>query len=127
MGKYPFEGYANEDIIIYDDRENVSFEEFANVANTWDIVMPVFGEVRFNTQDWKVGHTRNIIVLSNKTIEQCMKEEDWQRMKKRFIQIVNPVLKPLEENSSDDEEEKPQEAQGIQPLNVPACESQWMN
>lgn len=103
MGKYPFEGYADQDIIIYDDRKSVSFEEFSDVLNTWDMVHPVYGEVRYTQQNWKMGHTRNIIVLSNKTIEQSVPEEDVIRMKKRFIQIVNPKLLLPEEESDDDE------------------------
>lgn len=102
MGAYPFEGYANQDIIIYDDRTNVSFEEFSDVLNTWDIVKPIYGQIRYVTHNWKVGHTRNVIVLSNKTIEDSMKEEDWVRMKKRFIQIVNPVL--IDETELSDDE-----------------------
>jgi len=102
-GPYPFEGYLDQDIIIYDDREGVSFSEFASVLNTWEIIQPVAGQVRYNVQNWKIGHTRSVIVLSNKTIEQSMPEEDWQRMKKRFIQIVNPVLIPPEEVSDDDD------------------------
>lgn len=102
MGKYPFEGYLDQDIIIYDDRKSVSFEEFSDVLNTWNIVHPVYGEVRFLTQNWKVDHCRAVIVLSNKTIEESMPQEDWLRMKKRFIQIVNPTLIPPEELSDDD-------------------------
>lgn len=105
-GPYPFEGYDDEDVIVYDDRQGVAFEEFASVLNTWDILMPVAGQVRYVTQHWKIGHTRSIIVLSNKTIEESMKEEDHQRMKKRFIQIVNPKLLLDDEVSSDDEEQK---------------------
>jgi len=105
VGKYPFEGYEDEDIIIYDDREGVTFQEFASVLNTWDIIQPVAGEIRYITKNWKVGHTRSCIVLSNKTIEESIPEEDHARMKKRFIQIVNPVLLNPEE-VSDDEEEK---------------------
>lgn len=105
MGKYPFEGYRDQDIIIYDDRKEVTFEEFSDVANTWDIRKPVFGEVRFRTQDWKLSHSRNIIVLSNKTIEEAMKEEDHQRMKKRFIQIVNPTLLDPDEISDAEEQD----------------------
>lgn len=107
-GKYPFEGYLDQDIIVYDDRDGVSFAEFASVLNTWDIVQPVAGEVRYNVQNWKLGHTRSIIVLSNKTIEQSMPEDDWQRMKKRFMQIVNPkLLEDHELSSSDDDEAEP--------------------
>jgi len=105
-GPYPFEGYLDQDIIVYDDREGVSFAEFASVLNTWDIVQPVAGQVRYNVLNWKLGHTRSVIVLSNKTIEDSMKEEDWLRMKKRFVQIVNPVLLLPEEVSSDEEKDE---------------------
>lgn len=109
MGKYPFEGYKDQDIIIYDDRSGVTFEEFADVLNTWDITHPVFGEVRFTTQNWKLGHTRSIIVLSNKTIEESLPDTDWNRMKKRFIQIINPTLLDPDE-MSEAEEEQPEQA-----------------
>lgn len=103
-GPYPFEGYLNQDIIVYDDRDKVSFSEFASVLNTWDIVQPVAGEVRFTTLNWKLGHTRSIIVLSNHTIEDIMPVEDHARMKKRFIQIVNPKLIPPEEMSDNEDD-----------------------
>lgn len=102
-GKYPFEGYEDQDIVVYDDRQGVKFEEFASVLNTWDIPMPIAGEIRYITQNWKIGHTRSIIVLSNKTLEESMEPDDIQRMRKRFIQIVNPVLKALEDIDSDDD------------------------
>jgi len=114
MGKYPYEGYCDQDIIIYDDRKGVQFEELSDVLNTWEFLHPVYGEVRFTTQNWRMGHTRNVIVLSNKTIEQSFPEEDWLRVKKRFIQIVNPVLIPLSEKSDDDEEMKQAEPEFAQ-------------
>lgn len=101
VGKYPFEGYAGEEIIVYDDREP-SFEEVSDVLNTWLIQSPVYGEVRFRTQDWPIGATRSIIVLSNKTIEDTYKMLDVERMKKRFIQISHPVLIKEEEQSDDE-------------------------
>nr|WAE42220.1 MAG: replication associated protein [Cressdnaviricota sp.] len=101
-GKYPYEGYADQQLIIYDDRTKVPFEEFSDVLNTWEFIHPVYGEVRFRTQDWKISQTRNVIVLSNKTIEESMPEEDWERMKKRFIQIINPVLIPQDEKSDEE-------------------------
>jgi len=104
-GPYPFEGYADQDIIVYDDREGVSFAEFASVLNTWAIIMPIAGQIRYTTKNWKLNHTRNIIVLSNKTIENSMEIDDHLRMKKRFIQIVNPVLMDPNDKSDDEEEE----------------------
>lgn len=108
LGKYPYEGYRNQDIIIYDDRSGVTFDEFSDACNVWNIPKPIYGEVRFTTQDWKIGHARNIIVLSNLTIEEYFQQHDWSRMKKRFIQIVNPTLMDPAD-MSDDEYEIPQQ------------------
>lgn len=106
-GPYPFEGYSDQDIIIYDDREGVTFAEFASVLNTWAIITPIAGQIRYITKNWKLNHTRSVIVLSNKTIEESMEPEDHQRMKKRFIQIVNAVLMdPGEKSDSDSEVEQ---------------------
>lgn len=101
---YPFEGYDGEDIIVYDDRDDTTFAEFSNVANTWEIECAVFGKVRYRKQYWPIGATRNIIVLSNKSIEEHFKSEDWDRIKKRFIEIKNPTLLEEGEMSSDDED-----------------------
>lgn len=102
MGKYPYEGYAGESLIIYDDRSGVSFAEFSDVCNTWDIPHPIYGEVRYVTADWPLSKTRNVIVLSNHTVEESMPAEDHLRMKKRFIQIVNPKLIEDDEKSDDE-------------------------
>lgn len=110
-GKYPFEGYDDQDIVVYDDRESVSFAEFSSVLNTWDIVEPIAGEIRYNTKNWKLGHTRSVIVLSNHTIEESMKPEDVQRMRKRFIQIVNPILLQPSDLSSPEPEELQQSSE----------------
>lgn len=118
-GDYPFEGYQNQEIIIYDDRTKVPFSEFSAVLNKWDIIMPVVGKVRYTTQNWPLGHTRSCVVLSNKTIEESMPQEDWVRMKKRFIQIVNPVL--LDEDDSDAEDgEEDVEERAIAPAGAQA-------
>nr|WAE42227.1 MAG: replication associated protein [Cressdnaviricota sp.] len=112
LGKYPYEGYDGEEIIIYDDRGKVSFEEYSNVLNTYKVRTPVYGEVRFRTQDWPVNTTRSIIVLSNLKIEDSFQDADSalmdlniKRMKKRFIQIINPVLINPDELSDNEEEE----------------------
>lgn len=115
-GPYPFEGYNDAEIVVYDDREGVDFSEFASVLNTWNIVQPVAGQVRYTTRNWKIGQTRSVIVLSNKTIEDTFSTTDKEldslnhrRMKKRFMQIVNPVLKDEAESDSDDEQEEKKE------------------
>lgn len=99
-GPYPFEGYDGESIIIYDDREP-EFAEVSNVLNTWNIIMPVWGQVRYKTQNWPLGQTRNVIVLSNKRIENAYEEADVERMRKRFIQIINAKLCPPEVDEED--------------------------
>lgn len=109
-GDYPFEAYQNEELIIYDDRDQITFEEFSNVANVYKIETHVYGKARFVAVNWPRapplpnvpiprGAVRNIIVLSNQTIEvQCPNDVD--RMKARFKQIINANLLPLEMQSA---------------------------
>lgn len=111
-GPYPFEGYGDQDIIVYDDREGVTFAEFASVLNRWDIVQPIAGQIRYVTKSWKLGHVRSVIVLSNKTIESSMEPEDHIRMKKRFIQIVNPVLMDPNDASEDEQDQAVEDSEG---------------
>lgn len=116
MGKYPFEGYNGAEIVIYDDREaEVTFAEFSDVCNVWNIVKPIYGEVRFRTQNWPLNAIRCVIVLSNKMIEDVFQGTHLNAMKKRFIQILNPKLK---EEDSDTEEEQKQEEHKEQEMKV---------
>lgn len=112
-GEYPFEAYKGEELIIYDDRDNISFEEFSNVANVYKVDTHVYGKARFVRVTWPRappvgppprGAVRNIIVLSNLTIEQqCPNDVD--RMKARFKQIINAKLAPDHFISHDDPED----------------------
>lgn len=106
-GPYPFEQYNDQDIVIYDDKDNISFAEFSSVLNTYQIETPRWGQSRYVPKYWKEGHTRNIIVLSNKTIEEQFEATpiDIKRMKSRFIQIKNVQLCTDNEESDSEEEE----------------------
>lgn len=68
--EFPYEGYDNQDLIVYDDHAPKSFSELANIVNTHNVPMQVAGKHRYTTLNWMMGHTRTIIVLSNKTIQQ---------------------------------------------------------
>lgn len=133
MGKYPFEGYGDQELIVYDDRKGVTFEEFSDVLNTWDMPHPVYGEVRFVTANWRMGTTRSVIVLSNLTIEESFQNADSElqstnikRMKKRFITILNPKLLTAEEMAAlsvEDLEDRLESAS----VQVPASSSDEFN
>lgn len=62
-GKYPFENYMNEEIIIYDDIVPVR-EDLINATNTWKVLKSI-GQVRYKEQYWKIGQERLVIVISN--------------------------------------------------------------
>lgn len=61
---YPYEQYRDEDLIIFDDL-TPTFAEIAAITATFKIRTQVFGNVRYNSKFWKLGHTRTIIVISN--------------------------------------------------------------
>lgn len=85
--RYRYENYQDEDIIIYDDK-SCSFAEYSDVLNTFKLRQQVSGAVRNVTKYWKRNHTRNIIVLTNKTIEQVgFSEAHVPAMHARFITI----------------------------------------
>lgn len=62
--KYPFEGYNDQNLILYDD-SFPSFQCIADVCNTHLHQKHVYGPVRFVEKYWKLEQTRTIIVLSN--------------------------------------------------------------
>lgn len=84
-GKYPFELYNDEEIIIMDDF-TLSFDMIANILNVWTLPMHVAGDVRYVSKEWKLNSVRNIIVLSNKCIDEIYtKNKD--AMLARFVYI----------------------------------------
>lgn len=98
---YPFEGYNDAEIIIYDDREDVTFAEFSDILNVWNIVKPVFGKTRYKKQYYTMGAVRSIIVMSNKKIEDVFEGVHLNAMKARFMQIINPKLMDKEDENED--------------------------
>lgn len=72
--KYPYEQYDNEDIIIFDDIQNIRFDEIASITNTYSIKTPVYGDIRYFNKFYKLEHTRTVIVVSNKPPEYELKK-----------------------------------------------------
>lgn len=62
---YRFEGYDDQDVIIYDD-VHPGVKELIEVSNTWECERERFGKARYMRRYWKEGHSRMIIVLSNR-------------------------------------------------------------
>lgn len=88
-GKFPFEHYNNEPVIVYDDRLPC-FKEVAAVSNTHWLATHVWGDVRYTAKFWEMGSSRNIIVLTNKKIQDIY-HEDLIAMQARFIEITNEI------------------------------------
>jgi len=109
MGKYPYEGFNNAEIIVYDDRNDVTFQEFSEVINVHDYKKPIYGEVRFKREYWVIGEVRTVIVLSNKVMEEMYEGTELSAMRTRFIQIVDPKLKSDKEIEKDKLEEMEEE------------------
>lgn len=76
VGRFPFDDYEGEQLICYDDRQSVTFEEYADVLNVWDIRKCVYGETRYICRYWPRGQVRNIIVMANNTIEETIPKDD---------------------------------------------------
>lgn len=63
---YPYEGYMNQELVIYDDVNMWDLlEELKAVTNTWDVPTHVYGPTRYKKQYWPLGQSRTVIVLSN--------------------------------------------------------------
>lgn len=63
--QYPFDDYNGEEVILYDDVPDVSLPELINATNTWDVLMPVFGNTRYGKRYWPPGQMRTVILCSN--------------------------------------------------------------
>lgn len=95
---YRFEDYDDEDLIVYDDKA-ADFAEYSDVLNTHKLRQQVPGKVRYETKYWKRNHTRNVIVLTNKTIEEVgFSAPHVTAMHSRFIVI--DLRKPVQEGYS---------------------------
>lgn len=70
---YPYEGYNNEEIVIYDDVKMWDLlEELKSVTNTWDVPTHVYGPTRYHRLYWQLGQSRTVIVLTNELPEYHM-------------------------------------------------------
>lgn len=78
---FPFEGYQDEELILYDDNAPKNFNELSNILNTYAIPMRIAGNHRYSTKYWKIGSTRSIIVLSNKTIQEFYEIDKQKKLK----------------------------------------------
>lgn len=63
--KYPYEGYLNEPIIIFDDVTPDGKDELCAITNTWRIKCQVYGDTRYTRKYWNIGSERLVIILSN--------------------------------------------------------------
>lgn len=82
---YPYEAWDGQDLILYDDY-HPSFAEMSSVSNTFLIPTHVFGKTRFKPVYWKLGHTRTMIVLTNKEIGD-VHFNNLEAMRARFTEI----------------------------------------
>lgn len=64
-GSYTFEGYQDEDVIVYDD-VTPSIKEMEDVSNCWRSQRKRAGGNRYESAYWKLKQLRTMIVLSNK-------------------------------------------------------------
>lgn len=69
-GKYPFDSYLTEEVILYDDC-TPRLEELLYVSNTFSMRCRVYGPTRYYDRWFEANSSRIIVVLSNKTPEEC--------------------------------------------------------
>lgn len=64
---YPFEGYAGEDAILFDDWESIKLTKamLTNVCNVYFIKTHVWGPVRYNRCYWPIDQARTVFIISN--------------------------------------------------------------
>jgi len=95
--KYIYEGYDEEQLIVCDDRVP-KFEECANVLNVYSIKAPVYGDVRYCKQHWPINVARSMLVLSNKTMQECYGQSDivLQAMYARFREVIDVQFNDVE-------------------------------
>jgi len=99
-GDYMYEDYEDEDIVIADDRWP-TWKEISAVTETYLNKAHVYGKARYAAVYWKYAHTRTMIVLSNKSIDQVYGELAGEHGKAqmaamvhaRFTEIRNPVFR----------------------------------
>lgn len=96
--EFPFEDYNDEELIVFDDGV-LKFQQMVNILNEHKIRTAVPGKIRYTNIYWKLGSVRNIIVLSNKSINDIY-ENNREAMHARFIEIYNPKFEFIDEEES---------------------------
>jgi len=94
--KYRYEGYRNEDLIIYDDCWP-KLEELLDVSNTYMHRKPIYGETRYKKCYWKPKHTRTMVVLTNRMPPYY---ETPSFMARFIVKCVDPVPQQEEDMGS---------------------------
>lgn len=74
---YPFEDYAGQPWIVYDDIVP-SFAEIAAVLNVYRHEVPIWGDTRFYRRYWPEDQARSILVLSNQPPEYEGREDKYE-------------------------------------------------
>ncbi|AJD07473.1 replication-associated protein [Odonata-associated circular virus-8] len=64
-GKYPFDDYEGQEVVIYNDPQTVTLMELINVSDCYLVKTPVFGDTRYTKKYWKMKQRRTIIFICN--------------------------------------------------------------
>lgn len=73
-GIYPFDSYHGEEVIAYDD-VTPKLEELLAMSNSSRLRCRVFGATRYHERYMDANSIRTLIVLSNKTPDECYRNE----------------------------------------------------
>jgi len=87
--KYRYEGYDNEELIVYDDCNNIPVSELIEISNTWLSAKEVPGESRYTRKYWRRGQTRTIVILSNHAPQYS--SDNWAAFDARFNVVYATV------------------------------------
>ena len=94
---YPFEAWAGEDWIIYDDH-HPSFIDFSSIANVWETPKAhVPGNSRFVKNNWKMNQARTVIVLTNQMMDYG-KDQNAAHERFRIFHLKSPLSLTAEGN-----------------------------
>lgn len=87
---YPYEGYNDQSIILYDDIYP-TYQELVSCANSYQIPTPVYGKVRYTKVYWPLGQARIIIILHNEPPDYGDRQRGFDT---RFTTIRIPDVQP---------------------------------
>lgn len=81
--KYPFDGYNQEQVLIYDDCYP-PFAELSQIANNYTSPQPIAGDQRYHQKYWKPNQQRLVIVLHNDSPQDLYQHSQWAPVDSRF-------------------------------------------